>query len=320
MSSTESIPAQSTGDAGATGRPLVSVIMATYNRSNIIGYSIRSLLASTLQDWELIVVGDACTDDTEAVVAAFSDPRIRFINLERNCGEQSGPNNAGVALARGRYVAFLNHDDLWLPGHLAALLGAIEVDRADLAFSIGMIVVGDGQVSSLAGAVTTTGRYHTAMSVPASLWLMRKELALQVGPWRSAFDLHVAPSQDWLHRAHCGGANLRAVPEVTALLITSGGTRDSYAARLSQAHEHYFARYRAPDFVARALLDLQLHWEDLRWYAGGWRLVLEGVKGLGRQCLRRLGVFPSAPRHFLLPRSKGTLIRRLRRTRGLDSI
>jgi hypothetical protein len=141
VSSTESIPAQSTGDAGSTGRPLVSVVMATYNRSNIIGYSIRSLLASTLQDWELIVVGDACTDDTEAVVAAFSDPRIRFVNLERNCGEQSGPNNAGVALARGRYLAFLNHDDLWLPGHLAALLGAIEADRADLAFSIGMLVV-----------------------------------------------------------------------------------------------------------------------------------------------------------------------------------
>src|SRR5690606_24951720 len=96
-------------------RPLVSVVMATYNRSNIIVYAIESLRANTLQDWELIVVGDCCTDDTETVVSAFGDQRIRFINLPENCGEQSGPNNFGVGLARGKYLAFLNHDDMWFP-------------------------------------------------------------------------------------------------------------------------------------------------------------------------------------------------------------
>ena len=320
MSSTQSIPAQSTGDAGSTGRPLVSVIMATYNRSNIIGYSIRSLLASTQQDWELIVVGDACTDDTEAVVAAFSDPRIRFVNLERNCGEQSGPNNAGVALARGRYLAFLNHDDLWLPGHLTALLDAIQADRADLAFSIGMLVADDGPVDSLVGAVTSTGRYHTALGVPASLWLMRRDLPVRVGPWHSAFGLRVASSQDWLYRAYRAAAGIVAVPKVTAVLIPTGGVRDSYRARLADAHARYFDSCREPDFVSRTLLQLQLRWEDKRWYAGGGGLVLEGIKAIGRQCLRRLGVFPSTPRHFLILPRKGGLIRRLRRTRGLDPI
>ena len=62
--------------------PTVSVIMATYNRSNIIGYAIGSLLRSSFADWELIVVGDACTDDTESVVSSFADPRIRFIKVD----------------------------------------------------------------------------------------------------------------------------------------------------------------------------------------------------------------------------------------------
>jgi GT2 family glycosyltransferase len=84
--------------------PLISIIMATYNRSNILAYTIQSVLWSTYKDWELLVVGDSCTDDTEEVVASFEDPRVSFINLERNFGEQSGPNNEGFRRARGRYI------------------------------------------------------------------------------------------------------------------------------------------------------------------------------------------------------------------------
>jgi glycosyltransferase involved in cell wall biosynthesis len=81
-----------------SNNPLVSIITATYNRSNILPYTIASVLRSTFEDWELLVVGDACTDDTEQVVSAFNDPRIRFFNLAQNVGEQSGPNN-GVWLS-----------------------------------------------------------------------------------------------------------------------------------------------------------------------------------------------------------------------------
>ena len=75
----------------------ISIITATYNRSNLLAYAINSVLRSTYEDWELIVVGDACTDDTESVVNAFGDPRIQFYNLEENFGEQSGPNNIGFS-------------------------------------------------------------------------------------------------------------------------------------------------------------------------------------------------------------------------------
>ena len=90
----------------------VSIITATYNRSEVLKWAIRSVLAQTFCDWELIVVGDACTDDTEQVVASFTDPRIRFVNRSTSFGEQSGPNNDGFFLANGRLIAYLNHDDL----------------------------------------------------------------------------------------------------------------------------------------------------------------------------------------------------------------
>jgi glycosyltransferase involved in cell wall biosynthesis len=101
--------------------PLVSVVIATYNRSRVLARAIDSVRRSTLQDWELIVVGDHCTDDTEQIVAERNDARIVYVNLPRNVGEQSGPNNEGVRLSRGRYIAFLNHDDLYFPDHLASV-------------------------------------------------------------------------------------------------------------------------------------------------------------------------------------------------------
>src|SRR5581483_1041903 len=87
----------------------VSVVIATFNRSNVLRFAIESVRWQTYPDWELIVVGDCCTDDTEEVVRSFNDPRVRFVNLPRNHGEQSVPNNFGCDLAQGEYIAFLNH-------------------------------------------------------------------------------------------------------------------------------------------------------------------------------------------------------------------
>src|SRR3954470_16607752 len=115
-------------------RPAISVIIATYNRSRALACAIESVLRQTFTDWELLVVGDGCTDDTVETVAEYMrrDVRVRFINLERNWGEQSGPNNVGRTLARAPLIAYLSHDDLWLPHHLKACSEVLAVTRADL--------------------------------------------------------------------------------------------------------------------------------------------------------------------------------------------
>jgi len=100
--------------------PTFSVIVATYNWSAALRLALASVLEQTEHDFELLVIGDHCSDDSEAVVRAFGDSRLVWVNLERNCGSQWGPNNTGLSMARGRYIAYLGHDDLWAPGHLRA--------------------------------------------------------------------------------------------------------------------------------------------------------------------------------------------------------
>ena len=107
--------------------PLVTAVIPTYNWSSVLRCSIASALEQTLTDLELLVVGDACTDDTEEVVAGYAatDERVRWINLPRHVGTQAGPNNEALRQARGRFIAHLGHDDLWLPHHLEVLVDAL---------------------------------------------------------------------------------------------------------------------------------------------------------------------------------------------------
>lgn len=104
--------------------PCFSVVIPAYNRAAIIGRAIDSCLDQTFGDYEIIVVDDGSTDDTEAVVGAYSDPRLSFIR-QANAGGAAA-RNTGVAAARGRYIAFLDSDDAFLPGKLAAFHAAIE--------------------------------------------------------------------------------------------------------------------------------------------------------------------------------------------------
>lgn len=96
--------------------PNVSVVLPTYNRSYAIRATIDSVLAQTLSDFELLVVDDGSTDDTVEVVRSYADSRILCVSGRNGGGAAS--RNAGLARARGKYVAFLDHDDRWSPRKL----------------------------------------------------------------------------------------------------------------------------------------------------------------------------------------------------------
>jgi GT2 family glycosyltransferase len=113
--------------------PLVTVIVSTYNWSTVLPFCIARVLDQTFRDFELLVIGDCCTDDTAEIVAAISDPRLRWINLSSHIGHQAGPNNRGLAEARGQFIAYLGHDDLWLPHHLACAVEALQSSNAAMA-------------------------------------------------------------------------------------------------------------------------------------------------------------------------------------------
>ena len=105
--------------------PLVTVITATYNSSALLKLTLSSLISQHYDAFEAWIVGDACTDDSAAVVASLGDPRLHWTNLPSNSGSQAAPNNEGMARAHGDFIAFLGHDDLWFPWHLESLITRI---------------------------------------------------------------------------------------------------------------------------------------------------------------------------------------------------
>lgn len=106
--------------------PLVSILMVTYNRLPYIRDAINSVRAQTYSTWELIVVDDGSTDGTGDVVAAYHDPRIRFIRHSENKGVHAARTRA-LEEARGKYIAVLDSDDLWSDsGKLEAQVSFLE--------------------------------------------------------------------------------------------------------------------------------------------------------------------------------------------------
>lgn len=111
---------------------LVSIIMPSYNTGRFIAESIKSVLAQTYPDWELIIVDDCSTDNTDEIVASFNDDRIRYFKNEKNSGAAVSRNRA-LREAKGKWIAFLDSDDLWLPEKLEKQIAFMK--KYDYAFT-----------------------------------------------------------------------------------------------------------------------------------------------------------------------------------------
>ncbi|NEP84931.1 MAG: glycosyltransferase family 2 protein, partial [Okeania sp. SIO3B3] len=112
--------------------PCVSVIIPAYNRADLIGETVDSVLAQTHPDIEIIVIDDGSTDNTADVLATYGSA-LRVIR-QANAGQQAA-RNAGIRAATGDYIAFLDSDDLWLPHRIEAQLQRFEeVPEAGLVY------------------------------------------------------------------------------------------------------------------------------------------------------------------------------------------
>ena len=308
--------------------PLVSVVIATYNRSRVLAHAIESVRQSTLSDWELLVVGDHCTDATAAVVASFDDPRVTFINLPRNVGDQGGPNNEGVRVARGRYIAYLNHDDMYFPDHLATSVAWCEQTGAELVWSplLMALPITDAEIAARSWRFRMIGvspgdDYHPRVFVLASGWLLRRELAARVGPWRTARETFVTSSQDWLFRAWRSGARMRLKPGVSVLAVPASYRAGSYVAERSPEHEGLAAELRAnPGFRETAIESAAITAarEASRYKVG---------RALRSLVLRPLyaaaiasGVHPHAPYMALRYGRRGNFVSTIRQRTGLGKL
>jgi glycosyltransferase involved in cell wall biosynthesis len=198
---------------------LVTFIIATYRRPEALRCTLRALQMQAHRNWAAIVIGDHCGPETEAAIRSLGDPRIRYYNLPGRFGEQSGPNSAGLHLAGGDFVGFLNQDDLLLKDHLSRALERLEACGGDLYFgrfanATKLDHAGTGDPVPAFGQILPATedlrelllRDHNCFD-PSSFWVVRRPFARAVGPWRPAIRLRRTPLCDWLLRAwRLGGA------------------------------------------------------------------------------------------------------------------
>lgn len=183
-----------------TAAPAVSVILPTYNRAASLCRAVRSVLAQTMRDLELIVVDDRSTDDTAQLIAGIADPRLRYLKLDRQHGA-SGARNAGARLARGAWLAFQDSDDEWTPGKLAAQLQAAAAAPANSGLICSWYLIlpknGQGRAQLLGKRAWPRGPwparegYRFPFITPT--WLISRARFAQLG----GFDETLGNLEDW---------------------------------------------------------------------------------------------------------------------------
>jgi glycosyltransferase involved in cell wall biosynthesis len=200
--------------------PLVSVVIPTWNRAAYLREALESVFKQTFEDYEIIVVDDTSTDSTPEVVRDFGE-RVHFVRQEH----QQGPGaarNRGVEEAQGRYVAFLDSDDLWLPEKLAAQVAELELRAGAIAVACNSEIIGHDGVLRLRCSAALDDRdvfdaetIFRQNPIQTSVMVVRKESFIKSGGFDEAVALVGVEDLDlWLRLAVLGP--IRYIPRVLA--------------------------------------------------------------------------------------------------------
>lgn len=205
--------------------PLVSVILPTHNRANVLGRAIRSVLAQTFPRLELIVVDDGSTDETADVVADFDDSRIRYLKTEQSNGAAAA-RNLGVHSSNASLLAFQDSDDEWLVDKLRIQVAAMQQAQGKSALVCGgYIVLPQAGRACYVGAEARMQKgdwgadniYDFCFITPT--WLIRRSTLEAVG----LFDEQMPNLEDWelSFRLYRHGAGIIALDQ--PLVLKHGG-------------------------------------------------------------------------------------------------
>lgn len=178
--------------------PQVSVILPTHNRAHVLGRAVRSVLAQTFVDLELIVVDDGSTDETETVLAGFSDPRL-IVLRHSECRGAAVARNTGVGVSSAPWLAFQDSDDVWRIDKLARQYAAIDNDQAAGLICCGYLVMTRaGKISFVSadsrmqsGEWGPDNIYDFGFITPT--WLLRRDVFELAG----GFDETMPNLEDW---------------------------------------------------------------------------------------------------------------------------
>lgn len=248
----------------------ISVVIPTYNRADLLPRAIGSVLNQTFDDFELIVVDDGSTDHTHDVIQEFirADQRIRYFRRE-NSGSPAAPRNVGIEQATGRYIAFLDHDDEWLPTKLERQSSFFSRAPSNIGFiGCNIVIVDDDtgkelRVHNLStfmgdGFVRGVLRYNFVLT--ASAVMVRKEVFDKVG----TFDCSLKVGDDfdmWLRISDRFGFDFAAEALVKYYIHEGNASHSQDFAEATFELEKIFIKHRNkyaqyPDIYHRTLRQL----------------------------------------------------------------
>lgn len=142
--------------------PLVSIVMPAFNKADFIGDAVRSILAQTYKNWELIIVDDHSTDDTRKVLKQFDSEKIRVIACKKNGGAAKA-RNRGIREARGTFLCFIDADDLWEPDKISRQLAFMAKKNAAFSFASYVFADANGVPKEKIVKVPATITYRQAL-------------------------------------------------------------------------------------------------------------------------------------------------------------
>ena len=236
----------------ASASPRVTVIIPTFDWAPVLEFSIASVLAQTFTDFELLVIGDGCTDESAEVVGAIPDRRVTWVDLEIGTGHQSGPNDEGARRARGDLIAYLGHDDLWLPHHLASLVPTLDAG-APAAHTARL------DVDPRRGVTVQPHpgwHYVHGTWLPPTSFALRRDVLEAVGGWRRPHETGALdPEADLLARVDDAYGPPVWVPRLTCIKLSAGQRRDVYRTRPTHEQAHWWRlveQARDPEAAVRA--------------------------------------------------------------------
>jgi len=201
------------------------------------------VLDQSYGDFEMLVIGDGCTDESAAVVKAIDDERVHWHNLAGNTGHQAGPNNEGLRRARGSLIAYLGHDDLWLPHHLDTLVTAVDDGSPFVHASLLMVKPHVAPRQS----PTAGWSYRPGLWIPPTSVVHDRLLALEAGGWQEPSRVGRLDPETELWGRMAESAPPRHVDRVTCVKLSAAARRDVYRDRPCHEQAYWLERIRAAD-------------------------------------------------------------------------
>lgn len=170
----------------------ISVVIPTYNRAHLIKASIQSVLDQTLQPYEIIVVDDFSTDNTEEVVNSFNSPLIKYVKNQRKKGA-NGARNTGILMAKGEFIAFHDSDDVWLPQKLEIQKSISINEKIDICFCSILRTIGTKKIKFPYKKIINIENelYKRSIISTQTIFLKREKLGDHL------FDENIKRFQDW---------------------------------------------------------------------------------------------------------------------------